>query len=164
MLLSNISSENDLRDWLKDLSGEMKGVTFQWVEPGLYGSTTGAADVIMKLDHQKVDVELKYLYKTAKGIKYTLRPAQRRYHRMGMFRGSRSALLFVENGTKALCLVRGDHISLRDYASDAASGCKAGDDRKLVILGERDTDKIKFLKFLLFESKNYWREGDDATG
>jgi hypothetical protein len=164
MQLSNIASESDLREWIKDLSGHMNGVKLQWVEPSLYGSSVGAADVIMKFEHQKVDVELKYLYKTSKGIKYTLRPAQRRYHRMGMFKGNRSALLFVENGTKNLCLVRGDHISLRDYAADTASGCRNGDDRRLVIEGRTDISKIKFLKFLLFESKNYWREGYVATG
>jgi hypothetical protein len=127
MFLPNINSETDLRSWLREVAPMMKGVTLQWVEPSLYGSTIGAGDVIMKKNDIKIDVELKYLHKTIKGTKVTLRPAQRRFHHSSMRRGNKTCLLYVLATTaRQMFLVRGDKIPLRDYSSHPDSGCIGG--------------------------------------
>jgi hypothetical protein len=155
MLLKDITSENDLRSWLKE--HHMKGVTFQWVEPSpLIGSAVGAADVIMKLDDQKVDVELKYLVRKIRGIKFTLRPSQRRFHHSSMRKGGHTALLFIEAGVKRLWIIRGDKVPLRDYASDPDSGCVNGVADMWPLVGFDDSATIMQLRNILFD-RAFWR-------
>jgi hypothetical protein len=157
MQLKNITSENDLRSWLRFYSNQMKGVTLQWVEPSpLIGSAVGAADVIMKLDDQKVDVELKYLVRKIRGIKFTLRPSQRRFHHSSMRKGGHTALLFVEAGVKRLWLVRGDKVPIRDYASDPDSGCHNGVADMWPLVGTDDLSTVALLRNILFD-RAFWR-------
>lgn len=127
MKLNEIVSENDLRYWLQEWIFECEGrMSLEWVEPMIYGSTVGAPDCKIKYEDKTVGIELKYLLSTKKGIKWTLRPAQRRYHHMNMHKGGRSALLAYVPASGELVLVRGDHIPLRDYARDPDSGCIGG--------------------------------------
>jgi hypothetical protein len=151
MLLININDETDLREWLGEWAYFMKDVEIQWVEPAKYGSTTGVADAIVKCGNARVDLELKYLYKTRNGIKFTLRPAQRRYHRMTMLRGGQTSVLGIENSTKRLFLVRGDKVPLRDYSMDAHS--KTGPDEEITVT----VSGASHLRELLFYDNTYWR-------
>jgi hypothetical protein len=158
--LENIKSETDLRNWLTEWVGECCGrVTIEWVEPSLYGSSVGAPDCKIKSEGISVGLELKYLECTRKGIKWKVRPAQRRYHHMGMRSGQKSALLAWIKQTSKLVLVRGDHIPLRDYSTDKESGCAHG----LVIMEElnyhsikSDTQAIFNLEDLLFGLDKVW--------
>jgi hypothetical protein len=149
--LINISSETDLREWLTEQANYDTSTSLQWVEPAKFGSTTGACDAIMKHRDHRVDLELKYLYRTRKGIKFTVRPSQRRYHRMTMKRGGRTALLCVENGSKRLFLVRGDHVPLRDYASDFAAQCGPDEDITMTV------PHFDEIIIRLFYDSDYWR-------
>jgi hypothetical protein len=151
MLLINVNDETDLREWLGEWAYFMKDVEIQWVEPSKFGSTTGAADAIVKCGNARVDLELKYLYKTRNGIKFTLRPSQRRYHRMTMLHGGQTSVLGIENSTKRLFLVRGDKVPLRDYAMDAHS--KTGSDEQITVT----ITGTYHLRELLFHDKTYWR-------
>jgi hypothetical protein len=151
MLLTKVKDETDLREWLGEWKDTMKDVSIQWVEPAKFGSTTGAADAIVKCGNARVDLELKYLYRTRNGIKFTLRPSQRRYHRMTMIRGGRTSVLGIENGSKRLFLVRGDKVPLRDYASDAHSKTASDEAITVTISG------TYHLRELLFYDKEYWR-------
>jgi hypothetical protein len=151
MLLPNVKGETDLREWLGEWAEIMKDVSIQWVEPAKFGSTTGAADAIVKCGNARVDLELKYLYRTRNGIKFTLRPSQRRYHRMTMIRGGRTSVLGIENGSKRLFLVRGDKVPLRDYASDKDS--QTGPDEAITVT----VSGASHLYGLLFHDNNYWR-------
>jgi hypothetical protein len=160
MKLSEINSEDDLRMWLREKVPVISDVEFQWVEPNMYGSTIGAGDLILKRLGVKVDLELKYLVRTRRGTKFTIRPAQRRFHHMSMKRGGKTALLAIEkrDGKNSLFIVRGDHIPLRNYANDPESGCIGGyDQRWFVNLNEHDADTIVILKRLLFTEPNFWK-------
>ena len=158
MILVNVKDETDLREWLGEWAETMKDVSIQWVEPSKFGSTTGAGDAIVKCGNSRVDLELKYLYKTRNGIKFTLRPSQRRYHRMTMKRGGQTALLVIENGTKRLFLVRGDKVPLRDYASDAQSGTGPDEDITVTVAGNQNEREVALrLRELLFYDPDYWR-------
>jgi hypothetical protein len=160
MTLKDILSEGDLRKWLSEHAPHVK-VALQWVEPSLYGSSIGAPDVIMAHGVDiPVSVELKVLMRMTKGIKFTVRPAQRRWHHMGMRTGRRSALLFIELASNnKLWLMRGDKIPLRDYASHPDSGCELGlsDMWQVNALKINDLSCMEYLKSLLFihESK-FW--------
>jgi hypothetical protein len=124
MKLENITSEGDLRNWLTDQIFECEGrLGLEWIEPAKFGSTIGAPDCKIKYGISSIGLELKYLISTKKGIKWAVRPAQRRYHHMLAFHGGRSALMAFIAAKQELYLVRGDHIPLRDYASDPQSGC-----------------------------------------
>jgi hypothetical protein len=154
----NIKSETDLRDWLKEHCPSL--INLQWVEPGLYGSTIGAGDVIMKRDGVKIDLELKHLDHTRKGTRFDIRPAQRRFHRMSMKRGAKTALLATErvNDFLRIFLIRGDHIPLRPYASDPDSGCPNGNDRRQTLSsGTPDFVIMGRLEWLLFCDEDYWK-------
>jgi hypothetical protein len=154
MLLQNITSESNLREWLRE-SRFAGGIKLQWVEPGLYGSTMGAADVIIKRDDIGIQTELKYLHRNSHGIKFTVRPVQRRFHHMSMKHGGQTCLLFVLSDTKQMFVVRGDRIPLRDYASDKASGCANGKVDTWPVLGTSNEDQIFHLTNILF-GKDFW--------
>ena len=161
MKLKDILSEGDLRQWLRTQAPRV-GIDLQWVEPALYGSSVGAPDVIMKHSVDvPISIELKILLQMKKGIKFTLRPAQRRWHHMGK---KYSALLFVElNTVNKLWLVRGDKIPLRDYASHKDSGCKDGI-CDMWIINRVDTfsdeSVMRYLKFLLFGVESHFWIGE----
>ena len=160
MKIQDIRNENDLREWLRQQAPIIVDVELQWVEPIIHGSTVGAADVIMKRKGAKVDVELKYLERTRKGTKFTLRPAQRQFHSLSSARGAKTSLLAAErvNGRIQLFLLRGDHIPLRDYISDDGSGVDR--DRRWIINEHNDVTAISRLKEFLFKDLMYWwREG-----
>jgi hypothetical protein len=160
MKLQDINSEDDLRVWLREQAPVIIDVEFQWIEPNMYGSTIGAGDLVLKRLGVKIDLELKYLERTRRGTKFTIRPAQRRFHHMSMKRGGKTALLAVEkrDGSNSLFIVRGDHIPLRNYASDPNSGCVNGyDQRWFVNLNENDATSISILKRLLFLESNFWK-------
>lgn len=148
MNVSEINSELNLRKWL---SANVRGVNLQWVEPSLYGSSTGAADVVIKKDGVKVDVELKHLYHTKRGIKFTLRPAQRRFHHSSMKHGNRTCLLFTLEGNPFLTLIRGDHVPLRDYSSDPSSGCAQGIVKMFPVFGITNLEIAAKLVSVLFD-------------
>lgn len=164
MRLNEIASEGDLRYWLQEWISECRDrLNLEWVEPMIYGSTVGAPDCKIKHQDSTIGLELKYLLSTKKGIKWTLRPAQRRYHHMNIKQGGRSALLAYIPATSQLVLVRGDHIPLRDYASDPDSGCKDGLVRcQHLNFFTLDTDKqaIFELETVLFDS-HFWEKRDD---
>jgi hypothetical protein len=156
MLLQNINSENDLRSWLHDVAPLMKYIQLQWIEPSLYGSTVGAGDLIMKMGDNKVDVELKYLFRTTKGTKFTLRPAQRRFHHSSMRRGGKTCLLYVlATLTRQMFLVRGDRLPLRDYASNVDSGCENGKLDSWPVCGSTNEDLAYHLVHILF-GQDFW--------
>jgi hypothetical protein len=152
MKLNEVASEGDLRYWLQEWISECDGrLAVEWVEPMIYGSTVGAPDCKISYSQKTIGLELKYLLTTRKGIKWEVRPAQRRYHHMHAKNGGRSALLAYIAATKELVLVRGDHIPLRDYASDKESGCAHG----LVIMEVMtifDVDRDKNAMFTIEEN------------
>lgn len=156
MKIQQIKSEDDLRTWLREQAPIIVDVELQWVEPNIHGSTVGAPDVILKRGMSKVDVELKYLSRTKFGTKFTLRPAQRRYHHMNSKRGAKTSLLAAErvNGKVQLFLLRGDHIPLRDYISDEDSGQSR--DRRWILNEHNDITAISRLKQFLFRDLMYW--------
>jgi hypothetical protein len=161
MIIQNILSEGDLREWLRDYAKSCS-VSLQWVEPTLRGSTIGAPDVIMKADGVEIPIELKVLVRMRKGIKFTVRPAQRRWHHMGMKKGNKSALLFIEmSSNNKLWLVRGDKIPLRDYAAHPDSGCENGICSMWHITQSdwalADKRGMSELKDLLFNNEPFWR-------
>jgi hypothetical protein len=127
MKLEDVTNETYLRHWLTDQVFECEGrLKLEWIEPALFGSTIGAPDCKIKFGISSIGLELKYLVSNKKGIKWTIRPAQRRYHHMLAFNGGRSALLAFIAAKNELHLVRGDHIPLRDYATNPDSGCAHG--------------------------------------
>jgi hypothetical protein len=129
MRLKDITSEGDVREWLQEWIDECQGrLKLEWIEPSIYGSTVGTPDCkVSKSGVQwTIGVELKYLLTTKKGIKWEVRPAQRRYHHMHAKSGGRSALMAYIAANSVLGLVRGDHIPLRDYAKDPQSGIHDG--------------------------------------
>jgi hypothetical protein len=154
--LSEIKGEDDLRTWLREQAPIIIDVEFQWVEPNMYGSTIGAGDLILKRQGVKVDLELKYLVRTRRGTKFTIRPAQRRFHHMSMKRGGKTSLLWVERirDENKLFLLRGDHIPLRNYISDPDSG--QIDDRRWMVNDKVDAIAISNLKHILFKDLMYW--------
>jgi hypothetical protein len=116
--------ETELRQWLTDSLSPKTNI--QWVEPGRYGSTMGAADCILKQKATSVYLELKVWEEKRRGIKCEMRPIQRRWHRVTYRHNSRCAVLVNLKGTDINFLIRGDHVPLRDYSSDPESGCKNG--------------------------------------
>jgi hypothetical protein len=125
--LKEITSEGNVRSWLQEWISECQGrLKLEWIEPMMYGSTVGAPDCKISSGMNSVGLELKYLLTTKKGIKWEVRPAQRRYHHMHAKNGGRSALMAYIAATSVLVLVRGDNIPLRDYAKDPQSGCHDG--------------------------------------
>jgi hypothetical protein len=160
MKLNEVASEGDLRYWLQEWISECEGrLKLEWVEP-TFGSTVGAPDCKLSSNNETIGLELKYLLTTKKGIKWTVRPAQRRYHHMHAKHGGKSALLAYIAANEELHLVRGDHIPLRDYASDKESGC-AHELVKMIHLNifGLDTDKqsIFELERLMFHN-NFWEK------
>jgi hypothetical protein len=143
--LENIVDEGGLRHWLRDNCR----LQLEWVEPSKYGSSVGAPDVKITHGSDVVGLELKCLTRTRKGIKWTVRPAQRRYHRMTALHGGRSAVLASIDGE--LVLVRGGDVPLRDYASDPDSGCPNGE---VATFGVRTMPE---LEELLFGERRLWR-------
>jgi hypothetical protein len=161
MQINDICSENDLRTWLTEQSEMIRGIQLDWVEPGKYGSTMGQPDVNLKIGGTTIGLELKYLLTTRKGIKFTVRPVQRRYHHMTVKRGGKSALLAIEAGpVNKLFLVRGDKIPLRDYVSDPDSGCKGGLEYWLVGVSDADHKTINNLIRILFKS-TFWERSQE---
>jgi hypothetical protein len=161
MKLKEISSEGDLRYWLQEWIFECEGrLKLEWVEPMMYGSTVGAPDCKVSCGEKTVGLELKYLITNRKGIKWEVRPAQRRYHHMHAKSGGRSALLAYIPATNVLGLVRGDNIPLRDYAKDPQSGCHDGKVKMWDLsYFSVDTDKnsIFNLERALF-GENFWEK------
>jgi hypothetical protein len=168
MNIEDIASESDLRDWLRTnihyCNGRLK---LDWVEPSIYGSTVGQSDVNIISGYEKIGVELKYLLTTRKGIKWTLRPAQRRYHHMHMKKGGKSALLAYIPAEGDLRLVRGDKIPLRNYISDPGSGYEnemwestiAALSWKVNMFSVRpDENAILQMERYLFDHANFWEE------
>jgi hypothetical protein len=157
MKLENVCSEGDLRKWLTDQIFECEGrLKLEWIEPAKYGSSIGSPDCKIKYNDQSVGLELKYLLNTKKGIKWTVRPAQRRYHHMNIMNGGRSALLAFVSANQELHLVRGDHIPLRDYASDKESGCVHG----LVKMERMDHFSVDRDKQAIFEIEDHLFEDE----
>jgi hypothetical protein len=156
MKLQDINSEDDLRVWLREQAPVIIDVEFQWIEPNMYGSTIGAGDLVLKRQGVKIDLELKYLERTRRGTKFTIRPAQRRFHHMSMKRGAKTSLLWVERirDENKLFLLRGDHIPLRNYISDPDSG--QAEDRRWMINDKADVIAISNLKQILFKDLMYW--------
>lgn len=153
MKLTDIHSETDLRNWLTTNTDR----SIEWIEPGRFGSSEGLPDC----KFEGVGLELKYLEQTRKGIKWKVRPAQRRYHHMNVLKGGHSALLAFTDKTHELLLVRGDHIPLRDYAVDKESGCAHG----LVILEkinswsiQEDAMAMDELLRLIHIGSKFWRK------
>jgi hypothetical protein len=167
MKLNEVASEGDLRYWLQEWISECEGrLALEWVEPMMYGSTVGAPDCKVSYNRKTVGLELKYLISTRKGVKWTMRPAQRRYHHMNAKAGGRSALLAYLAAQEKLVIVRGNHIPLRDYASDKESGCAHG----LVIMEElnyfsidSDQQAIFNLENLIFTSDAFWESASDKV-
>lgn len=127
MKLSDINKEGDLRDWLSEWIIKCEGrIKLEWVEPAIFGSAIGAPDCKLNNGEMTIGLELKYLLSTKRGIKWAVRPAQRRYHHLHVKHGGKSALLAWIMAKDELVLVRGDHIPLRDYATDVSSGCAHG--------------------------------------
>jgi hypothetical protein len=166
--LNDISSEPDLRQWLRDHIDWAEGrLKLTWIEPSIYGSSVGQPDCTISSEGEKIGVELKYLLKTRKGIKWTVRPSQRRYHHMHMRNGGKSALLAYIPAENRLILVRGNNIPLRDYISDPASGF-AGKDPMLVEAAfswrinmfsvNPDENAIYQLEKYLFGDSYFWSE------
>jgi hypothetical protein len=120
-----MKTETELREWLRDNIDS--NVTIQWIEPGRYGSSIGAADCNLKCGQNIVSIELKIWEEKRTGIQCKMRPVQRRWHHVSMRNGSRTAVLASIIYRHRIILVRGDHVPLRDYASNKASGCPGGD-------------------------------------
>jgi hypothetical protein len=143
--------ERDLRKWLRD--NIENNVTVQWIEPGKYGSTMGAADCNLKCGQSVVSVELKIWKENRNGIKCEMRPIQRRFHHISMKKGARTAVLAHVSGSilysPRTILVRGDHVPLRDYASHKDSGCPNG---QLIY----STIFMDFTRLLFDESYGFW--------
>jgi hypothetical protein len=160
MKLENVGCESDLRHWLTDQIFECEGrLKLEWIEPSLYGSSVGAPDCKIKFGISSIGLELKYLLSTKKGIKWSVRPAQRRYHRMLSHHGGRSALLVYVAAKEELYLVRGDHVPLRDYSTDPASGCQHGL-VKMEHLDYMSLDRDRQAMFQLEDnlfSEDYWK-------
>lgn len=162
MKLVNINKENDLRSWLREYVGLCEGrIQVKWIEPGPYGSTVGAPDAELSNKQRTVGVELKYLVTTRKGIRWDVRPAQRRYHHMHARKGGRSALVAYIPATHKLLLVRGDHIPLRDYSSDPDSGVRGCVDANItyqlnLFNSQEDRQTILELEKKLFYDISYW--------
>jgi hypothetical protein len=158
MKLENIDSEGDLRAWLRANISACEGrVKIEWIEPSLYGSSIGMPDCKIVTEDKSVGLELKCLPMTRKGIKWIVRPAQRRYHRMTALRGGRSALLAYVNSD--LLLVRGDHVPLRNYASDPSSGVLSDDiiiNNLSYLMIDRDRQTIFNLESMLFHDESFW--------
>jgi hypothetical protein len=163
MKLSNVENENDVRKWLSQHLKVLKGVSYQWIEPNvMLGSTMGAPDINIKFDRRTVGLELKFLEVTNKGIKWTVRPVQRRYHHMLARAGGRSALMgIVHDELNTLILVRGDKIPLRDYASHPDSGCPNGKASIVHIGNDLDNEQDMVLTMLeLLFSEEFWKFKD----
>jgi hypothetical protein len=161
MKLDDIASEQNLREWMRDWIHVCEGrLKLEWIEPNIYGSTVGGPDVKVTYEHTMIGLELKYLTTSRKGIKWAVRPAQRRYHHMLARRGGRSALLAYVGGAQEFILVRGDDIPLRDYASSPSSGCKEGVVKTWPLnYFSVDTDKSSMfnLEDLLFNNEDFWQ-------
>jgi hypothetical protein len=167
MQFQNITSEGDLRTWMRSNISECEGrVKIEWIEPSLYGSSIGMPDCKIVSEDKSIGLELKYLELTRKGIRWTVRPVQRRYHRMLAIRGGRSALLAYIAGIKELVLVRGDHVPLRNYASDPNSGVE-GDDAIVNNLSYFSIDKDRQTMFnleeMLFHNSDFWKIKDKVN-
>ena len=167
MQLANIDSEGDLRAWLRSNIHQCEGrVKIEWIEPTLRGSSTGVPDCKIVSEDKSVGLELKCLSMTRKGIKWIVRPAQRRYHRMTALRGGRSALLAYIIDISDLVLVRGDHVPLRNYASDPSSGVD-GDDAIINNLSyfsiDKDRQTIFNLEEMLFHNSDFWKIKDKVN-
>lgn len=133
MEINDVKSENNLRTWLDEQidwwnRGERKRIRLDWIEPA-FGSTNGQPDALVRYDGEAYGFELKHFQITKKGVCYKIRPAQRRYHYLGVTRDKkRSIILATINRTidNQLVVIRGDHVPFRDYASDPASRCPDG--------------------------------------
>jgi hypothetical protein len=167
MKLENIKNEPDLREWLRTHIKECEGrVKIEWVEPNLYGSSIGAPDCKLNSEDKTIGLELKFLNMTRKGIKWLVRPGQRRWHRMHAIKGGRSALLACIAGKNDIILVRGDHVPLRNYSIDPNSGV-AGDDfitnNLSYLMIDRDRQTIFNLESMLFHDESFWEIKDKVN-
>jgi hypothetical protein len=157
MKIENISRETDLREWLSENIVHCEGrIVINWIEPSRYGSSVGQPDcTITSSGMNVIGLELKYLLKTRRGIKWTVRPSQRRYHHMLMKHGGRSALLAWVPAEYRMLLVRGDKIPLRDYVDDPNSGV---DDFNINIFSINvDMNAIFQLEQYLFHEDFFWK-------
>jgi hypothetical protein len=147
---TSIVDETNLRQYVRN--NVENNIEIQWVEPGKYGSSMGAADCNLKCGQRIVSLELKIWKETRNGIKCEMRPVQRRWHHMTMRRGGRTAVLaHIINSfqTNRMILVRGDHIPLRDYSSHPQSGCADG---QLIY----SSIFLDFSRLLFDESYGFW--------
>jgi hypothetical protein len=166
MQIMDIKDEGDLRKWLGEHIKETCGrVQIEWIEPAKYGSSIGSPDCKLKSEAQTIGLELKYLTATKNGIKWMVRPAQRRYHHLNALKNGRSALLaFIDEPKghvkKRIVLVRGDHIPLRNYASDPNSGCNSIEAKMTDISYfslDQDRQAIFILEGILFH-EDFWEK------
>ena len=155
-----IENETDLRHWLRDNIGPK--ISIQWIEPSKYGSSIGQPDCTISYGTTKISLELKVWDLTRNGIRCKMRPVQRRWHHVNNRNGTLTAVLaYVKD--QYIILVRGDHVPLRDYASDPNSGCKGGHLIYRIIYYDYDDDYLSYynkklnLKNCLFNNEhNFW--------
>jgi hypothetical protein len=140
-----MENELQLRHWLAEQLSPP--ITIQWIEPGRYGSSIGAADCNVKCGLVLVSLELKIWETTKKGVKCKMRPVQRRWHHVSMRKGQRTAVLASVGNY--IILVRGDHVPLRDYAIDKNSGVEDGELIFVSIFMDLD-------RYLFDESYGFW--------
>jgi hypothetical protein len=164
MKIIDINSESDLRQWLKDNIHYAKGLKLDWIESSKYGSSWGQPDVNINCNEVTVSVELKYLLTTRKGIKWTLRPAQRRWHHIHARKGGKSIVMAFVPASNSLILVRGSNVPRRDYASHPDSGCKNGevDTHWRINMApiNQDENAMILLERYLFRHDYFWEDFD----
>jgi hypothetical protein len=165
MKISEINTETNLREWLTDNIHFSKGrLRLEWIEQLYHARSVGLPDVNIHRGNESVGVELKYLLMTRNGIKWTVRPAQRRYHHMHARTGGKSAILAYVPATKSLILVRGNNVPRRDYANHPDSGCKNGEVdtswRINMAPSNPDENAINLLERYLFLHDYFWEDFD----
>jgi hypothetical protein len=92
--MAEVESEAELRAWLRAGWEEARHAPLIWVEAAR-GGTNGAPDVFVPTkSYGYIPVELKFWKTGVRGkVSPTMRPAQRRLHKMVRFGNQRSAIL-----------------------------------------------------------------------
>jgi hypothetical protein len=83
--------ESNLRNWLREVLGDRVA----WIEAAR-GGTVGLPDCLIKTKTMaNLPVELKVIHEQKSGLKFTIRPAQVRYHALSARDGRRTAFLGI---------------------------------------------------------------------
>lgn len=82
--------ESDLRDFIRSAFGS----DVYWVEQSV-GSSVGSPDAEIKIENERVPVELKVWEKNRNGWRCPVRPSQRRYHLIAARKKLKSALCIL---------------------------------------------------------------------